>query len=225
MSNHQVQELLAKIKADCLDSQPYTGISRFSDRVMEAIARVPREQFVPAEMRPWAYANRPLPIGRGQTISQPYIVALMTHLLHPRPDDVMLEIGAGSGYQAAVLAQLINKLHTLEIVPELAEQAGKKLAELGYDNVVVRQGDGSKGLPEFAPYDGIIVTAAAEEIPGALIEQLKPGARLVIPVGPPQGSQHLVVVEKDDQGKMHKRGILPVAFVPFTGTEGERHCP
>ncbi len=219
MKNHQVQELLRKIEADCHYSQSYTGIPCFASRVMEAIAEVPREAFVPSDMRPWAYANRPLPIGRGQTISQPYIVALMTHLLQPEPDDVMLEIGAGSGYQAAVLSRLIKKLYTLEIVPELAEQARKKLAKLGYDNVEVQQGDGSRGWPEHAPYDGIIVTAAAEQIPQPLVDQLAPGARLVIPIGSPQMPQNLVLVEKDGHGGIHQRNVLPVAFVPFTSAK------
>jgi len=219
MKNHQVRALLGKIEADCQHSQSYTGIPCFASRVMEAIGEVPREAFVPRDMRPWAYANRPLPIGRGQTISQPFIVALMTHLLHPEPDDVMLEIGAGSGYQAAVLSRLIKKLFTLEIVPELAMQARDKLAQLGYDNVEVQQGDGSRGLPEHAPYNGIIVTAAAEQIPQPLVDQLAPGARLVIPIGSQQMPQNLVLVEKDDQGGIHQRNILPVAFVPFTSTK------
>lgn len=221
MRNHQVRDLLGKIESDCVQSQSYTGIPCFAQRVMAAIAEVPREAFVPSDMRPWAYANRPLPIGHGQTISQPYIVALMTHLLHPKPDDVMLEIGAGSGYQAAVLSRLIKKLYTLEIVPELVTEARKKLEQLGYDNVEVQQGDGAMGWPEHAPYDGIIVTAAAEEIPQSLIDQLKPGARLVIPIGLPQGMQNLVLVEKDEQGSLHRRNILPVAFVPFTGADGQ----
>lgn len=221
MAHGQADEMLRKIEQDCRATRSYTGIDQFAPEVMEAVARVPREAFVPDELKPWAYENRPLPIGRGQTISQPYIVALMTDLLHPDKDDVMLEVGAGSGYQAAVLAQLVNGLYTLEIVPALAKNAEKILQKLGYHNVEVQQGDASKGWPEHAPFDGIIVTAAAERIPQALIEQLKPGGRLVIPVGSPQMPQDLMLVQKDDKGHLSKRNILPVAFVPFI-SEGDR---
>jgi len=221
MAHGQADEMLRKIEQDCRATRSYTGIDQFAPEVMEAVARVPREAFVPDELKPWAYENRPLPIGRGQTISQPYIVALMTDLLHPDKDDVMLEVGAGSGYQAAVLAQLVNGLYTLEIVPALAKNAEKILQKLGYHNVEVQQGDASKGWPEHAPFDGIIVTAAAERIPQALIEQLKPGGRLVIPVGSPQMPQDLMLVQKDEKGHLSKRNILPVAFVPFI-SEGDR---
>lgn len=216
MTRDHAGEMLRKIELDCQTTSSYTGISAFAPEVMRAIAKVPREAFVPNELKPWAYENRPLPIGKGQTISQPFIVALMTDLLRPGKDDIMLEVGAGSGYQAAVLAQLVKKLYTLEIVPALAKNAESILQQLGYANVEVRQGDATKGWPELAPFDGIIVTAAAEQIPAALIEQLKPGGRLVIPVGAPHEPQDLLLIQKDDQGRLNRRKILPVAFVPFT---------
>jgi len=219
MAQRQADEMLRKIEQDCRATRSYTGIDQFAPGVMEAVARVPREAFVPDELKPWAYENRPLPIGKGQTISQPYIVALMTDLLRPDKDDVVLEVGAGSGYQAAVLAQLVKKLYTLEIVPALAKNAAEILQKLGYHNVEVHQGDASKGWPEHAPFDGIIVTAAAEQIPPALVEQLKPGGRLVIPVGAPQMPQELMLVQKDKKGHLSRRNILPVAFVPFTREE------
>lgn len=195
-------------------------------RVMAALGNVPRHRFVPAAVRDQAYANRPLPIGHGQTISQPYIVALMTDLLAPDPDDVILEVGTGSGYQAAVLAELVKKVYSIEFVPELAEAVQARLRSLGYTNVEVRQGDGYYGLPEHAPYDGILVTAAAPYVPPALVEQLKPGARLVIPVGEPYYHQDLMVVEKTPQGGIETRKVLAVAFVPLVGDHPrpeERH--
>ncbi len=192
---------------------------------MQAIASVPREEFVPDHLKPWAYDNNPLPIGDGQTISQPYIVALMTDLLCPNKDHVILEVGTGSGYQAAVLSQLVSKVYSIEIVPFLARKAEQLLQKLHYDNIEIRQGDASLGWSERAPFDGIIVTAAADHIPPALQEQLRPGGRLVIPIGHPHMSQELVLVEKDAQGRFTQRDILPVAFVPFTGklnAEGNR---
>ncbi len=219
MVQRQAEEMLRKIDRDCRTTSSYTGISAFAPEVMQAMAEVPREAFVPDELKPWAYENRPLPIGNGQTISQPYIVALMTDLLHPDKDDVVLEVGAGSGYQAAVLGRLVKKLYTLEIVPTLAKNAASLLEKLGYTNIEVSRGDATKGWPEHAPYDGIIVTAAAEQIPPALIEQLKPGGRLVIPIGAPHGPQDLLLVQKDAQGHLRRKNILPVAFVPFTSDE------
>jgi protein-L-isoaspartate(D-aspartate) O-methyltransferase len=153
----------------------------------------------------------------GQTISEPFIVALMTHLLGLGPNSVVLEVGTGSGYQAAVLAQLVRKVHTIEIIPALAEGAAARLSRLGYTNVSVRQGDGYYGLPEATPFDGIIVTAAAGYIPPPLLQQLKPGSRMVIPVGPPLGLQHITVVERDPEGQVRTRQVLPVRFVPLTG--------
>lgn len=192
------------------------GKDALDARVMAAIAKVPRELFVPATERRFAFANGPLPIGHGQTISQPYIVALMTDLLAPQPDHVILEVGTGSGYQTAVLAELAHEVYSIEIIAALAEQARERLARLGYANVHIRHGDGHQGWAEHAPYDGIIVTAATAMIPPALIEQLKPGGRLVIPVGPPGEIQQLGVITKDADGALTHRDVLRVAFVPMT---------
>lgn len=183
--------------------------------MLDALERVPREQFVPDYESDSAYANVPLPIGHRQTISQPYIVALMTDLLDPEPDDVILEIGTGSGYQAAVLAGLVARVYSVEVIPELAQAAGRRLAELGYHNVETRTGDGNLGWPEHAPYDGIIVTAGATEVPPALLEQLKPGAPLVIPVRADGYGQVLQRITRDRDGQVHVQDLLPVAFVPL----------
>ena len=168
------------------------------------------------QYRHLAYRNTPLPIEAGQTISQPLIVALMTDLLDPQPGDVIFEVGTGSGYQAAVLAHLVKHVYSVEIVKELADDAADTLERLGYDNVTVRAGDGYAGWPEHAPFDGIIVTAAAEQIPPPLLQQLKPGGKLVIPVGEHHGYQELLLVEVDDKGEVSKRSVLPVRFVPLT---------
>jgi protein-L-isoaspartate(D-aspartate) O-methyltransferase len=172
---------------------------------------------VPADLQRLAYENRPLPIGYGQTISQPYIVALMTDLLDVRDDDVVLEIGTGSGYQAAVLAAVVKHVYTVEIIPELAQQATARLKRLRYDNVTTRAADGYYGWEEHAPFAGIIVTAAANHVPPPLIKQLKPGGRMIIPVGNPFSTQQLVVVEKSPSGAISTRKVLPVRFVPVTG--------
>ncbi|HJM48344.1 MAG TPA: protein-L-isoaspartate(D-aspartate) O-methyltransferase [Alphaproteobacteria bacterium] len=211
------RELLAEIVADGKMTAAFTGRPRFAPKVLAALAQVPRHRFVPALARPFAYLNRPLPIGHGQTISQPYIVALMTDLLEVEPDHVVLEVGTGSGYQAAVLAGLVARVLSLEIIEPLARQAKARLAQLGYDNVTARQADGYDGWPEMAPFDGIIVTAAADHIPPPLVAQLKPGGRLIIPVGPRFLTQQLVLVEKDRHGNVRTRQILPVRFVPLTG--------
>jgi protein-L-isoaspartate(D-aspartate) O-methyltransferase len=187
-----------------------------SPRVRAAMAKVLRHAFVPVDEVRLAYANIPLPIGLGQTISQPYIVAIMTDLLDVEPDDVVLEVGAGSGYQAAVLAELAARVYTIEIVEELAERARERLERLGYDNVEVRVGDGYDGWAEHAPYDAIIVTAAAPVVPPPLLEQLKPGGRMVIPLGEAWAAQDLVRVEKDADAQVRERSLLPVAFVPLT---------
>jgi protein-L-isoaspartate(D-aspartate) O-methyltransferase len=193
------------------------GTRKLDSRVRAALLKVPRERFVSAESAAAAYENRPLPIGHRQTISQPLIVATMTQLLHIEPVDHVLEIGTGSGYQTAVLAELAAQVSTVEIVAPLAAAAKQILAELGYDNIAFRCGDGAAGWPERAPFDGIIVTAAAREIPPALVDQLKPGGRLVIPIGPDALGQDLVLVEKDAVGRMHERRLFSVAFVPLTG--------
>ncbi|MCB1775884.1 MAG: protein-L-isoaspartate(D-aspartate) O-methyltransferase [Candidatus Competibacteraceae bacterium] len=206
---------MERVLAETRETAHLTGFSELSDRVIKAIATTPRHCFIPPEQQDWAYADAPLPIGRGQTISQPFIVALMTELLAPGPEDVVLEIGAGSGYQAAILAHLVQQVYTLERIPELAMMATQRLQELGFANVTVCVGNGVQGWEEQAPFDGIIVTAAATETPPALVRQLKPGGRLVIPVGPPHRTQDLRVVEKDAQGVAHSRSVLPVVFVPL----------
>ena len=217
MNQYLINEMLETIAEECRLTQSYTGIQEFKPEVMAAMAKVLREEFVPEPLRPWAYANKPLPIGDGQTISQPFIVALMTDLLCPEKNDVILEVGAGSGYQAAVLSHLVDRIYTIEIVKALADKAAKHLKKLGYRNVEIIQGDATEGCPEHAPYDGIVVTAAAGHIPVALKEQLKPGGRLVIPVGRPHMPQELMLIQKDEQGGFTEKNILPVAFVPFTG--------
>ncbi|NQU10498.1 protein-L-isoaspartate(D-aspartate) O-methyltransferase [bacterium] len=184
--------------------------------VLRALRRVPRHEFVPADRRDQAYADGPLPIGHGQTISQPYIVALMTEVLQLKPSHKVLEIGTGSGYQAAVLAEVTDQVYTMEIIEPLALSATDRLKRLGYDKVHVRFADGYHGWPEHAPFDAIIVTAAADLVPPPLLDQLKPGGRMVIPLGGPFQRQWLVLIEKDAAGKVSTRTITGVAFVPFT---------
>jgi protein-L-isoaspartate(D-aspartate) O-methyltransferase len=209
--------LMAEIAAEMRDTARWTGRARLSPRVADALAKVRREAFVPPRSAEAAYANRPLPIGRGQTISQPFVVALMSELLDLEPDDSVLEVGTGSGYQAAMLAELAGKVFSIEVIPELASSAAAALATEGCTNIVLRTGDGGLGWPEQAPFDAIIVTAAAPEIPPALIEQLRPGGRMVVPVGPPHGDQELILLTKSAAGEAIRRTILPVAFVPLTG--------
>jgi len=184
-------------------------------RVLAAMGKVPRHEFVPENLRPEAYADHPLPIGHGQTISQPYIVAYMTEVVDPRPGDKVLEVGTGSGYQAAVLAELVSNVFTIEIVEPLAKRAKSDLARLSYTNVLVRAGDGYQGWPEAAPFDAILVTCAPDHVPPPLVSQLKEGGRMIIPVGP-LGDQELLVLEKRE-GKVERRAVLPVRFVPMTG--------
>jgi len=183
--------------------------------VLKAMRVTPRHLFVPEPMRPQAYQDSPLPIGNGQTISQPYIVAIMTELLEPARTQKVLEIGTGSGYQAAVLSPLVKQLFSIEIVPQLAKESSDLLKKLKYTNVAVRAGDGYLGWPEEAPFDRIIVTAAPPEIPKALLDQLKPGGKLVAPVGESVLEQNLVVVEKSADGKLRRRSVFPVRFVPM----------
>jgi len=185
-------------------------------RILRALGQVPRHLFVPGSQRSSAYQDRPLPIGEDQTISQPSLVALMTHLLRPKANDVMLEVGTGSGYQAALLSGLVRRVYTIEIVRPLARQAARRLADLGYANVTVRHGDGYAGWPEHAPYDGIIVTAGAPHVPRPLLDQLKPGGRMVIPVGPADSVQRLKLIRKDSRGRAREAVIVPVRFVPLT---------
>ena len=212
----QRERMVAEIAADAKATAQHTGRPVFSERVMAAIRKVERHRFVPADQVSHAYENRPLPIGAGQTISQPYIVALMTELLDLRPTDVVLEIGTGSGYQAAVLAELVKHVYTIEIVPSVARKGAAALDGAGYRNVTTRIGDGYQGWPEYAPYDAIIVTAAPAQIPDPLIAQLKPTGRLVVPVGPASATQALMLVEKAADGSTTTRQTLPVRFVPLT---------
>ncbi len=189
------------------------------ETVLDAMRAVERHRFVQLAHVPRAYEDTPLPIGHGQTISQPYIVAFMTELLQVEEDDVVLEIGAGSGYQAAVLAEIVDHVYTIEIIEPLGRQCAERMEELDYGNVTVSVGDGYYGWEEHAPFDAIIVTAAASHIPPPLVEQLKPGGRMVIPVGPPFGGQNLMVVEKDEEGTVTQRSVMPVRFVPLTRGE------
>lgn len=212
-----VQRMLEDIRIHTQYSRASTGRASLEPRVLEAMARVPRADFVPETMRHLAHADGPLPIGQGQTISQPFIVALMTDLARPHDQARILEVGTGSGYQTAVLAELAGWVYSIEILPELANRAGRLLSRLGYANVTTRQGDGYGGWPEEAPFDGILVTAAAPHVPPPLVRQLAPGARLVIPVDNPWRGQSLLLVEKDDQGRTQARNLLAVAFVPLTG--------
>jgi protein-L-isoaspartate(D-aspartate) O-methyltransferase len=208
--------MVAEIAVMARETGGATGRPQFSDAVMAAMGKVPRHRFVPSLTEPFAYENRPLPIGDGQTISQPYIVALMTELLDPQPGHVVLEVGTGSGYQAAVLAELVSKVYTIEIVEPLGRRAARLLPELGYRNIAMRIGDGYNGWPEAAPFDSIIVTAAAAEVPKPLVDQLKPGGRMVIPVGGRFDVQELLVIEKHADGRTTTQHTLPVRFVPLT---------
>ncbi|MDX1425053.1 MAG: protein-L-isoaspartate(D-aspartate) O-methyltransferase [Kiloniellales bacterium] len=205
------EEMVEVIAAYALLSSDRTQKERFDARVMEAIARVPRHAYVPRELQEVAYANIPLPIGHGKTISQPFIVALMTDLLDLQPGDRVLEIGTGLGYQAAILAELVDQVYTVEIIEELALEAAERLGDAGYGNIEVKIGDGGQGWPENGPYDKVIVTAAPELIPPSLIAQLKPGGRLVIPAGL-EDQQQLMLMEKDLSGRMQATEIIPVVF-------------
>lgn len=205
------ERLLAEIEAEALMTAPHTGRPVFAGEVLQVIARVPRHQFVPVELRPCAYLNRPLPIGFEKTISQPYIVALMTDVLELRPEDRILEIGTGAGYQSAVLAELVKQVYSVDIVDELAAGAEQRLKRLGYTNIEVRVANGYYGWPEHAPYDGIMVTAACDLVPPPLMAQLKPGGRMIIPTGIPE-KQSLTLVEKSVAGRLSTRDLLPVRF-------------
>jgi protein-L-isoaspartate(D-aspartate) O-methyltransferase len=188
-------------------------------RVLAAMGKVPRHEFVPEGRRAEAYTDHPLPIGQGQTISQPYIVAFMTEAIGSRPGQRVLEVGTGSGYQAAVLAELVGEVYTVELLPELADAAKKRLARLGYRNVHVKAGDGYLGWPDKGPFDAVVVTCGAKEVPRPLFEQLKPGGKLVIPVGKTEEVQTLRVITKGSDGKREVRDLLPVRFVPLRRAE------
>lgn len=208
--------MVAAIEQDVRATSYATGRHELDADVMKAIATVPRHEFVPEAFAEQAYDNRPLPIGEGQTISQPYIVALMTDLARVNASSVVLEIGTGSGYQAAVLGEIAARVCTIEIIESLGRTAAATLHRLGYDNVTVKVGDGYAGWPEHAPFDAIVVTAAPEQVPQPLLDQLKAGGRLVVPVGEQGASQSLQVIEKDNTGKLTTVDVLPVMFVPFT---------
>jgi protein-L-isoaspartate(D-aspartate) O-methyltransferase len=211
----QRARLVAEVDAMYAMTRAETGLAAMSPAVRAALGKVERHRFVPAGQQSLAYRNHPLPIGSGQTISQPYIVALSTDLVAPQPGQRVLEIGTGSGYQAAMLAEIVSKVYSIEIVPSLGKEAAERLKTLGYANVEVRIGDGYAGWPEQAPFDSIVVTAAAPRVPEALVQQLKPGGRMVIPVGASQEAQQLLVIEKRADGSVERKSVLPVRFVPL----------
>jgi protein-L-isoaspartate(D-aspartate) O-methyltransferase len=212
------QRMVAEIAAMARETGSETGRPTFDAKVMAVLGSVPRHRFVPFDQVKAAYENRPLPIGHGQTISQPYIVALMTDLLRLEPQHAVLEIGTGSGYQAAILAELARNVCTIEIIEPLARQAEERLRALGYGKVRTKVGDGYYGWEDCGPFDAIIVTAAGSHVPAPLVRQLKVGGRMVIPVGAPFLAQHLMLIEKREDGSVRTHQILPVRFVPLTGT-------
>jgi protein-L-isoaspartate(D-aspartate) O-methyltransferase len=217
MTSKQMQRLLDEIESEYRDTRHLTGKKSLDPAVRQALSHVPRNEFVSRDTIELAFYNGPLPIGCGQTISQPYIVALMTDLLALEAGHTVLEIGTGSGYQAAILSQLCKQVYSIEYVPQLADMARARLHKLGYNNIETKTGNGYDGWPEHAPFDGIMVTAAASHIPEPLIKQLKPGGRMVIPVGQPHSYQELMLVEKDDHGEVKIKDVLGVSFVPFQG--------
>ena len=212
------RQMLAEVAAETIYASARIGKAALAKPVMEAMGHVPRHEFVPVELQPYAYANIPLPIGFDKTISQPFIVALMTDLLGLKATDEVLEIGTGLGYQAAILAELARKVYSVEIIEELALQAEQRLGRLGYTNIEFKLGNGYYGWPEYAPFDKVIVTAAPDLIPPPLIEQLKPGGRMVIPAGVPE-AQQLILVSKQRDGKLTITEILPVRFSTLEGGE------
>ena len=211
----QRARMLAEIDQMYAETRSETGLPAMAPRVRAAMGKVERHRLIPQDQAHLAYRNHPLPIGHSQTISQPYIVALSTDLLAPEPTHVVLEVGTGSGYQAAVLAEIVRQVYTIEIVEPLGRSAESRLGALGYKNVEVRIGDGYKGWPEKGPFDGIVVTAAAPRIPQALVEQLKPGGRMVIPIGERWEVQQLLLVTRKADGTVQQKNVLPVRFVPL----------
>jgi protein-L-isoaspartate(D-aspartate) O-methyltransferase len=205
------QQMIAEIEAEALLTATYTGRPVFGPAVIAAVSRVPRHEFVPVELQPYAYLNRPLPIGFEKTVSQPYIVALMTDVLDLDENDVVLEIGTGAGYQAAILAELVKRVYTVDIIEQLATGAERRLKRLGYGSIAVRVGNGYYGWPEHGPYDKIMVTAACDLVPPPLLSQLKTGGRMIIPTGIPE-KQALTLVEKAADGHLSTRDLLPVRF-------------
>lgn len=216
-SRHQA--MVEEVQDMARDTAMWTGRSRFSERVIAALHEVPRDEFVPDSQKQNAYLNRALGIGHGQTISQPYIVALMTDLAGIQPGDRVLEVGTGSGYQAAILAELTDQLYSIELLPELGQRAAETLRRLGYEDIQLRIGDGYQGWPEAAPFDAIIVTAAPGDVPESLIEQLAVGGRMVIPVGEQHQSQTLRLIEKGKDGQLESRDVIAVGFVPMVKPE------
>jgi protein-L-isoaspartate(D-aspartate) O-methyltransferase len=211
----QRARMVAEVEAMYAETRSETGLPAMSPAVRKALGKVERHRLVPPGEASRAYRNHPLPIGAGQTISQPYIVALSTDLLNPKSGDVVLEVGTGSGYQAAVLAEVVSRVYSIEIIESLGLAAAKRLEELGYSNIEVRIGDGYAGWPEKAPFDGIVVTAAAPRVPQALVEQLKPGGRMVIPLGGAADIQYLKLLTKRADGGVEEKRVLPVRFVPL----------
>ena len=218
---NNIDKMIADIKSEVLYTRKMIGRDALDERVLNAMREVPRDEFVPENLKPFAYENGPLPIGHSQTISQPYIVALMTDLINPDINDVILEVGTGSGYQAAILSRLVAKVYSIEFIEELSATATDRLKNIGYHNIETCVGNGHLGWPEHAPYDGIIVTAAATHIPQPLLEQLKPGGCMAIPVGLPNCHQELMLVEKDQSGETQVKSVLGVAFVPLV--DDRRH--
>lgn len=214
----QRHAMVSEIQRETRWTSDELGKKELDSMTVAALNKVPRHEFVRQDLSAVAYANRPMPIGYGQTISQPFIVAVMTDLLRIKPGDSVLEIGTGSGYQAAVLAEITRQVYSIEIIPELGKEATERLQRLGYTSVETKIADGYFGWPEHAPFDAIIVTAAPMQIPPPLVQQLKPGGRMVIPVGGRFMMQYLVLVEKDPNGKIATRQLLPVQFVPLTGS-------
>jgi protein-L-isoaspartate(D-aspartate) O-methyltransferase len=212
-----IEGMLRDIRAEANYACRMTGRDRLNDQVLEVMSRVPRQHFVGKQFSSHAFENSPLPIGRGQTISQPFIVALMTDLVAPTRTDKVLEVGTGSGYQTAILSQLVDYLFTIEIIPELAQASQYRLNDDGYQNISYRIGDGYYGWPDMAPFDVIMVTAAVETIPIPLIEQLAPGGRMILPVGKRLFTQDLILLQKGMSGEVHSSSLMPVTFVPLAG--------
>jgi len=213
----RIGSLIQAVVRDFRETARTTGVSAPDPELLDVLRRVPRDAFVPDSGSGYAWENRALPIGHGQTISQPFVVALMTQLLELKADSRVLEIGTGSGYQAAILAELAGEVYSIEVVPELAAAAAARLARLGYRNVQVRTGNGREGWPEAGPFDGVIVTAGADSIPPALVEQLRVGGRLVIPVDTKWAGQDLLVCVKEEDGSLREHRALSVIFVPLVG--------